>query len=392
MTSTAQIVGEVPAAVAPAVAAASPPPLEIDALNPAMPTATFERWPNERTRSGLVSEDELTRFTALGMAAQPNAPIDDWASELVTCVDLSRGHAIMLQIAATILTQLKQPAARTHALPCLVSLATVENEPPVRLVAANGFWTYQCIPREAWFSVGQMVFSDDAGLRKVAFAAALPHAEAGAREIAAAAASAGAVGWKPEGLDLLAASAGASDPKKRQVETYVMRTLEGETRINVMVAGYSALARLNPKGAGVSALAHVAVNAASWSDAALALNALRQMAELASPAIPVLVKHLVVTDEPEHEELLVHTLLDLKISERDVPIARVLQRLESGPDQSVVAHCIFLGLHAKAFARTAPLVAARFTSSSDTLRRVLDAVYNMLTGKRLLPPVAAGKT
>ena len=355
-------------------------------------SVTFERWPNDRVQAGLVADDAPTRLAALAMAAQPDAPVDDWVRELVRCVDLSRADAITLQLAATVLCTLKTQSARDIAIPCLVTLATTENVPPVRLAVAHSFWLYQCIPPQAWPSVSQMVFSEDAGLRKTAFSAALPHAEAGAAHIAVMAAQLGAPGWTTEGMDLLAASAGTVEPKKRQVEAFILRTLQGESNIAVIVAGYSALARLNPKGAGVAALAQVASSAPKWSDATLALTALSQLGELARAAIPALVKLLVETDDPEREELICHTLLLMNVTDREVPIARVLQRLESGPDQAVVAHCIFLGLHAKSFVRVAPLVAARFKTASEGLKGVLDAVYEMLTGTRLQAPSPTSTT
>ena len=135
-----------------------------------------------------------------------------------------------------------------------------------------------------------------------------------------------------------------------------------------------------------------ASSAPKWSDATLALTALSQLGELARAAIPALVKLLVETDDPEREELICHTLLLMNVTDREVPIARVLQRLESGPDQAVVAHCIFLGLHAKSFARVAPLVAARFKTASEGLKGVLDAVYEMLTGTRLQAPSPTSTT
>ena len=351
-----------------------------------------ELMPHERITQGLVAEDASVRLSALAAALQPNAPIDRWARELVACVDLSRADETLLQLAATAFSTLKTQPAHNVALPCITTLATIENVPPVRLAAAHCFWLYKCVPAQAWPSVSQMVFSTDAGLRKIAFAAALPHAETGAADIAAAAAKVGAAGWTIEGLDLLAASAGKAVSKQRQVEDFVLRTLRGETNISMMVAGYAALARLNPSGPGVAALAQVAGSAPQWSDSMLALTALSQLEQQARAAIPALVKQLVETDDPEREEALCHTLLLLQISDREVPIARVLQRVESGPDKAVAAHCIFLALHSKPFARVAPVVVTRATKSSETLIPLLSAVHEILTGKPIVAVTAANKT
>lgn len=363
-----------------------------NSLDPSAVPTVIERMPHELVAAGLVAEDAATRLRALTAAVQPDAPVDNWARELVGCVDLSRGDALALQVAATAFCMLKSQAARDVALPCVVTLANIESAAPVRLAAAHCFWLYKCIPTQAWPAVAQMVFSDDANLRKVAFGAALPHAEAGAGDIAAAAAAVGAAGWTPEGMDLLAASAGNSDQKKRQIESYVLRSLKAETGVTVMVSGYAALARLNPKGAGVAALAQVANVAPKWSDATIALSALTQLGDLARPAIPALVAQLVATDDAEREEDLCRCLLTLQISEREVPIARVLQRLESGPDKAVIGHSMLLGLHPKPFARAAPIVAARFAKSSEELKPLLSALHEMLTSKPLVAPVAVNKT
>ena len=357
-------------------------------LDPSAGPTVFERMPHEGVAAGLVAADAATRLRALTAAVQPDAPIDSWARELVGCVDLSRGDALALQVAATAFCMLKSQPARDIALPCVVTLASIENAAPVRLATAHCFWLYKCIPTQAWPAVVQMVFCDDSNLRRVAFGAALPHAEAGAGDIAAAAAAVGATGWTPEGMDLLAASAGNSDQKKRQIESYVLRSLKDATSITVMVAGYAALARLIPKGAGVTALAQMANVAPKWSDATIALSALTQLGDLARPAIPALVNQLVATDDAEREEDLCRCLLTLQISEREVPIARVLQRLEAGPDKAVIGHSMLLGLHPKPFARAAPIVAARFSKSSEELKPLLSALYEMLTGKPLIAPVA----
>ncbi len=359
-----------------------------------LPVAAPERWSHERIRVELVSDDATNRTHALAQALQPDAPLDSWMPELLRCVALSRGDGTALLLAATLFTQLKTQPAKDAALPCVVSLVAVDSPAPARGMAANALWLYQCVPTEAWPGLAQMVFSPEAGLRKIAFSTALPHAVAGAPWIASTAAQVGAPGWTPEGLDLLAASAGTSDTKKRQIEDYVLRTLKGETNISVMVAGYAALARLNPKGPGVLALTQVVAAAPQWRDAMLALTALSQMGEGARAAIPGLVKQLVATDDPEREDALCKALLELKITDREVPIARVVQRVESGPDQSVVAHCVFLSLHRKPFARLAPIVAARFAhaTTSEPLKLVLDAVHEMLAGTVLLAATPANKT
>lgn len=355
------------------------------------PPEPWSPWAHERTRAGLTSPDRVVRSAALVNTVQPDAPVDEWISELVFCVDHSREDATALQLAATALVAIKTDAARPAAVDCLATLATTDNASAVRTMAAQGFWAHKQIPLAAWRSVSEMVFSDDPILRQIAFSAALPHAIVGAPAIAAKSAEVGPVGWTAEGLGLLAASAGNSEPKQRQVETYVMRALQGEATISTFVAGYAALARLNPNGVGALALAKLAGAAQTLPDAALALGALRQLAELGRPAVAALVEQLVNTDDPEREDELCRTLLELKITDREVPLPRTLQRIESGPEKAVVAHCIFLSLHRKAFSRAAPVVAKRFARASDALKLVLGPVYEMLTGQQLASVASAAQ-
>ena len=359
----------------------STPPAAEATLPP--PPEPWSPWAHERTRAGLTSPDASVRLGALANTVQPDAPVDEWISELVQCVDLSREDATALQVAATALAMIKTDAARPAALDCLVTLATPENAPPVRTMVAQGFWAHKQIPSVAWRSVSDMVFSEDGILRQIAFAAALPHAVAGAQAIATKSAEVGPSGWTAEGIALLAASAGDSVPKQRQVETYVMQALQGEASTSTFVAGYAALARLNPNGVGALALAKLAGAAKTLPDAVLALGALRQLGDLGRPAVSALIEQLVNTDDPEREDELCRTLLELKITEREVPLPRTLERIESGPEKSAIAYCIFLSLHRKAFARTAPIVAKRFTTASDALKLVLGPVYEMLAGQPL---------
>ena len=317
------------------------------------------------------------------MTIQPDAPTDSWITEIVRCVGLSRTDATALQIAATALAMIKTAAARPAAVDCLVTLAAVENAAPVRAWAVYGFGVHGQVPAAAWMAVSEMLFSDDATLRQIAFGAALPHAIGGAGALASKAAEVGPKGWTADGLALLAASAGSAESKQRQVEAYITRSLHGESATSALVAGYVALARLNPRGVGAVALAKIAGAAQILPDAVLALTALGQLGTLGRPAVPLLVEQLINTDDPEREDLLCRALLQLEITEREVPLTRALQRIECGPDKTVFAHCIFLSMYRESFARAAPVLAKRFTTSSEALKPLLDAVYKMLTGRQL---------
>ncbi len=344
----------------------------------------FKRWSEDRIRQGLTSSDASERIAALSMVMLPDSPVDALVVEIVRCAGLSRDDENALHIAASALTLMRTPDSQKVAVDALALLAREDMPLPTRICAANGFWLYKTVPVSAWPAVAKMVFADDSLLRQVAFAAALPHAPAGASYIAVATAHAGPHGWTTEGLDLLGASAGGDTRKQQQVESYVLQSLEGATHLPLIVAGYSALARINPSGAAIGALAQVAGRAPTPAEAELALKALRQLGESAKLAIPALVAQLTATDDAEREAQLCETLLALGVSQSEVPLTRVVERVAHGPDSAVVAHCMLLGLHGRAFAAAAPIVAKRFDVASEGLCRVLDAVHEMLTGRPLL--------
>ena len=107
------------------------------------------------------------------------------------------------------------------------------------------------------------------------------------------------------------------------------------------------------------------------------------MGESAKSAIAGLIEALGQTENPEREEALCRALLPLKVSAKDVPLSRVLKRVEGAPDRAAAAHCLLLSLHAKSFAAASRVVAARYEVSGEALQRVLDEVHYQLVGKRL---------
>lgn len=348
----------------------------------------FEPWAADRLRVALSSQDAAQRVAGLAMAVQPAAPVDAVVSEIARAAGLARDDEGALMMAAAALGAATTGAARAQALTALCVLARIEFPASVRRLVAKNFWGYQTIPAAAWPSVAQMVFSDDAELRQVAFAAAIPHAREGAREIVAQASVAGPPGWTTEGMDLLAASAGQDESRRTQVLDYVMRSLAQVTSLPALVAGNSALARLNPDGPAVLGLCALAAKAENAAAAQPALNAITQLGDRAGRAVPELVVQLKATDDPEREEALCKTLLAARIAEQDVPLPRVIERVRVAPDRAVAAHCMLIAMHAKAFAKLAPVIAERFARAEPPLQTMLDCVYEMLTGQHLLenPP------
>lgn len=342
----------------------------------------LELWPAQRMREGLLSEDPALRLHALAMTVQPNAELDECVPAIVACVEMSRGDATACQLAAAALSMVKRESEKTTATDCLATLASTENASAVRIFAAHGLAQLAQVPASAWPSLAQMLFSEDETMRQVALRAVTPFAVAGAPHLAQAAANATPVKWTTEGLAALVQSAEASHDSKERVEKFILRSLQGQALMPTGIAGYGALARLNPNGVAPPALAQIA---ASEDDptALAAIQALGQMGELGKNAIPGLVQVLSQTDNPQREEAICRALLPMKAAAGDVPLPRVLQRIEMGPDRTVAAHCLLLSVHAKAFASAAPVVAKRYATSGDALKRVLDELHHQLVGKRL---------
>ena len=356
--------------------------VELSAAEALPEVAKIELWPAQRMREGLLSESSDTRVHALAMTVQPGAEVNECVAAIIACVELSRTDPIALQIAAVALSAVTLASAKPTAANCLATLMTVDNAPAVRTFAAHGIAQLALVPPVAWLNLAAMLFGDDENMRKVALRAATPFAAQGAPYIAQAAAAATPVKWTTEGLHALALSAGGSDGGKQRVEDFVLRSLHGQALIPTGIAGYTALARLNPGGVAPVALGKIA--AAEDRDTALAaINALAQIGESAATAIHGLVAALCESENPEREEALCRALLALKIRFSDVPLARVLHRVATAPDRAVAAHCLLLAMHAKSLASASKVVAARHADSAPALQLVLDELHQQLVGKRL---------
>jgi hypothetical protein len=174
-----------------------------------------------------------------------------------------------------------------------------------------------------------------------------------------------------EALQALVRSAGDDSNSRAKVEAFVMRSLAGASLVPTGIAGYAALARLNPQGAADEPLSPSSPSASS---------AARPLAQM-----------LTATDDPQREELLCRTLVRVRSPHREVPIARVLQRVQNAPDRSAAAHCMLLCLHPKSFAQAAVIVQQRWRTASEALQKALAQTYKTLTGAEMSGDAIAGK-
>ena len=342
----------------------------------------IELWSAERMRAGLLCDDPALRMLALAMTIQPDAALDDVVAAIITCVDASRSDPTACQLAAVALGMVKRESEKPAVVDCLATLTTAENAPAVRTFAAHGLAQHAAVPPQAWPGLAQMLFNEDGPMRQVALRAATPFAVVGAAFIAQAAAGVKPTQWTNEGLAALALSAGNSSDGKKRVEAYVLRSLQDQPLLPTGIAGYSALARLNPDGVAPVALAKIAA-AEDDATALAAIAALAQMGECGRSAIPGLVEALRQTTNAEREEAICRALLPLKVRAGDIPLPHIIRRIEMAADRAVAAHCLLLCLHAKPFASASKAVAARYAIAGDALQRVLDEVHHQLVGARL---------
>jgi hypothetical protein len=348
-------------------------------------------WPADVLAGHLRSADPLARTVALGMAVLPGAPIDRCVDALVDCAGRSTGDALASQLAATALGSLPAASASDAVQAALARLAGAEHALPVRVAAAHALFRLACMPAAAQAPLSALLFDPDADARRVALLALRPFAPPAAGAIARHVATTPPASWTVEALQALVASAGEDAASRAKVEAFVMRSLAGAPLLPTGVAGYACLAGLSRGGASLAALVRIASDTAEPQAAVAALEAIGTLGEPAQAAAPGLAQVLAATDEPAREELLCRTLVRVRCTARDVPMARVRQRLENSPERSTAAHCMLLCLHPKDFAPAATLVQRRFAGAGEALRKTLAQTFKTLTGTELTGDALAGK-
>lgn len=368
----------------------SPTPASSATPAPA-PAPAVALWPAEVLARQLVSDDARIRTVALGMALQPNAPIEKCVDALVECARLSAGDALASQLAATALGCLPPASATEPAKSAVAAFLDAGLAVPIRIAAAHALFRLGCLPARAQDPLCAMLFDADPNARKVALLAVSPFAPACAEALARHVAPAPPAAWTVEALQALVKSAGQDNSARRKVEDFVMRSLAKVPLVPAGIAGYAMLAQLDPNGVGIPALVRVASDAANAEASAAALEALGALGEHARPAGTAIAQLLAATEDPAREELLCRTLVQMRLQARDVPIARVLQRVQGAPDRSTAAHCMLLCLHPKEFGQAAAAVQQRFQGAGEALRDALAQTYKTLTGTELSGGAAAGK-
>lgn len=366
--------------VTPAVSAGS---------EPTPSPAPIALWPLDVIQRHLVSSDAQTRVHALAMVLQPNAPIDECVESLIKAAELNIESGEALPLVAVALGSVA-PARATDALrECLAGLVSGEHPIGVRIFAAHALTRHSCMPVKAAPEVAMMLLFGEESARKIALLALTPYARQFAAQIASAVASVPPDKWTSEAMAALSKSAKDDAGARRTVEAYVMKSLANQPIVPTGIAGYGALAELNSGGAGLAALGTIVKQATDAEHLKASLNALGQLGEVARSTARDVADRLVRTDVLEQEEQLCRALVQIKAHPGDIPLARVVTRIGSAPDENVVPHCMLLTLHPKDFAHASVIVKKRFEIAQEPLKAALASTYKILTQIDLNGSVAA---
>lgn len=351
--------------------------------SPTVPTTKISIWSVEQLRAGLISEDAADRHQALTMSLQPGAPVDACIDQITRCAALANDDPAMLQFVAIALGAATPARMNSTALELLSSLIESKHADHVRIFAAHALFRLKMIPASAYTRLSALLVHGEAGARQIALCALTLVIKPAAGAITQLVAALPPDRWTIEALSALARSAGDSTENQRAVEQYVMRALPSAAIFPTGIAGYAALAQLSPNNAAMAALARIASTATEPEHWRAALTALSTLGESAQSAAAQLGNALIGTDNPEREEALCRVLVGIRANLRDVPLARVMQRIQAGPERSAAAHCMLLALHAKQFAAAIKTVRERYAVASAALKPTLVQTHFALAGTKL---------
>jgi hypothetical protein len=346
-------------------------------LNPASPVSA------EQLAARLRAASAQERFNALMQCVEHQAPVDGCIAELIQCVLHSPKDPLVLQAVAVALGAVTPGRLTPQGQEMLSALCDPAHPDHVRAFAAHGMFRHKVVPASALGRLASMLALPDAPVRQVALLTLTTVMAAAAASIAQVVSAMRPGDWTIEALTALARSAMPSAKHRADVEAYIIRSMQDAPLVPTGIAGYSALAQLRPEGPAVPALARVAAVATEPADWQAALSALTTLGETAQPAAEGLGQALQSMDEPAREEGFCRTLVSVRAKPQDIPIARVLDRIQNGPERSAAAHCMLLCLHAKQFSRGAAVVGQRYGVASGALKPTLEQTYLTLTGQKI---------
>ncbi|MDW8311716.1 MAG: hypothetical protein RMK02_03130 [Burkholderiales bacterium] len=366
---------------------ASPPtPPQVTAL----PKLTL--WDAETLRRELLASDPNARLRALAMCVQPGAPVAQVLDALAhasaqTRLEYARLAAptpidrVPLQLAAAALGQVapQQAGAAVEAELC----ALLALDCPVTAThAAHALWRLERLPEASLDPLARWLVHEDANVRAAAALAAERDPRRLADALVRTVHATPRERWSIELLDTLARSAGEESAKRRAVESFLTEAATSVPLVPVGMGILTALVRLEPSRSRLQALAQLAGHA----DETVALTALASLARLGKLAQALrseLLALLARTDDPAREEALCRLLVGLDPRGTELPLERMMQRIASGPERAVAAHCLLAAAQAEAARPLAALIEQRFATGTPALRPVLSATHEQLVGRPL---------
>ncbi len=337
-------------------------------------------WAAEKLREQLITEDPALRQAALEMSVQPGAPVDDCIDHIVRCAVLANGDSTQLLLIPVALGCATPARLGSPALELISSFLEDKYPDPVRSCAVLALFRLKLVPVSAYRRLSALLVHENASLRQAALVTLNLAIKPATNAITQMVATLSPDRWTDEALAALARSAGNSSENKRVVEQYVMRSLPSAPIVPTGIAGYTALAQLQPGGPATAVLGRIACTATEPSHWKAALAALTTLGDAAQSAAAELGKSLALMDDPDREESMCRVMVSIRARENDVPLARVVQRIQAGPERSAAAHCMLLCLHPKRFAPAAKVVAERYAAAGDALKAALLQTHKTLLG------------
>lgn len=348
------------------------------------PLPAPDLWPADVLAQRLRAPEPEVRQGALGMAVQSGAPLAACHEALLHAAQASAGDTLAAQLAASALGSLPPAQAQPEALDWLATQCAPAAPPAVRTAAAHALYRLQALPDAAVPSVQALLLDADPNARRVALLAFTPFATRHAASLAPFVLQAPPGQWTTELLQALAASAGDDHAARERLDGFLVRALRDAPLLPTAIAGYAALARLNPRGPALQALLDVAAQAPEAAQRQAALEALGALGEPAQGTAPALARLLVAcSGDAAQEESLCRTLVRVRARPDDMPLPHIAQRVAQAPDRAAAAHCMLLCLHPRAYAGAAPAVRERFTRAGEALRPALSQTHKALAGTEL---------